>query len=82
LGGDIVYGIGEGCRCVGIKHPRGAGFEDGDNTGGVGENDREMGGNKVQQWHSQEGALYIYTDMSHTCICEHMYIYSNINKNM
>jgi len=82
LGGDIVYGIGEGCRSVGIRHPRGAGFEGGDNTGGVGKNEREVGGNAVRQWHSQEGGLYTYTDMSHIFICEHMYIFSNISKNM
>jgi len=64
LGGDIVLGIGEGCRCVAIRHPRGAGFEGRDNTGGVGENEREVGGNEgneeARQWHSQEGALYGY----------------------
>ena len=58
------------------------GFEGGDNTGGVGENERKVGENAVRQWHSQEGGLYMYTDMSHTCICEHMYIFSNISKNM
>ena len=52
---------------MGIRHPRGAGFEGGDNPVGVVEHKRQVGGNEARDWHSQEGVLYIYTDMSDTC---------------
>jgi len=64
LGGDIVYGNGEGCRCVGIRHIRAAGFAAGHNPEGVVDHERQVGGNKARDWYSQECGLYIYMDMS------------------